>query len=1186
MARFSSIEHAPAETRRILRDRMQRFLGAETSHLRRISDEGLLADETVLALLEAVEVTFAADWTCMLEAYQAAQSSEEEQPTLQSLVARGWARVVWDRVQIAHEANRALRSTDNPGMDAFKRILKDRFAVRSGLVRDVALEGEIASLAKQLEAGELTIDGLKCRSPSWVAARLWDQALAPDSPKDDRIKLRIWRDKWNALGSPPIVPSHCWGEVELTRFHEAAFAILENEPALEGWRESRARWMRELAVAHDQNPEDYQNFLTAPPETLVERAVWMEGPSVERVAQDSWDSSSSLLGLVRLLVADIEAAPFSAAPNPLAARLFHLLQSRPDVFFNFLFSIRWHARLVADLVMYPPTCALACYMISQWQGTSGAYDRDLLSQSDLHDKSAAFEDAVSILSWWLDKGLAQPSETASLLAALHRHSKPGFIDDLSGQEGIRTALHDVLLSTSTSTLAEMVACLCPGNEPVDPGSRLAAALELVAAGGLASYVDPGQVIASYVGAISASHFSLSVHRLGLAESAALFEVAQRDPGLHEKFLFPIDVQARLKTVDEPNANSFIIESDLARSIRAHVRVLCRLTAKRGTALPDDIHEALVKYVRSGALSHKEKGKLSAFAPRHEASMGSTRDRPIAKDLAAALKALSGERRQKLLAAILETDEPMVLAQLLPIAPWESRGEIDRRISTLSPTDAGVTYSLPEVQSRIDELLSAGAVSAAAKFIEEEQRLQTLGRVQGREITRFRSELRLLFAKREWDKILSTQLPADLNSMEKQAAGEILEFHKGLALISQPGAPGPAAAETIFEALYRRHPRVGTYNVNRLAARIATLLGGNLFSRLDGEAAREGRKILVETRGLIASPANLTQPDQQVLHANHAILNLALDLPEDALAALSSPMLGYADERMQVYRAVALARLGHPRQAMSALKTAEDDFGKTELLQAAWAQIQEGKPFAGNVRILTNDDPVVRVREGYRDLHLLDPIQQAAVVHLGNDPFSEFVIEQVRGAAASIIALVPMMEVAGLDSCEDSITAVIRELLLSRLGFLRWSVPDQSKGGYSPKGNPGERDLMIMRDTTVLAVIEAVICSSPAHWQTVQANLSGHFQKLVGYATCRLFFHVTYVSGQAVQAVIDRLKQLAADDAPVGFSYTGSTEISPTDSRPYGFIAHYKIAEGEIKVVFLALDVGQEKQMAAAAGAAR
>ena len=220
------------------------------------------------------------------------------------------------------------------------------------------------------------------------------------------------------------------------------------------------------------------------------------------------------------------------------------------------------------------------------------------------------------------------------------------------------------------------------------------------------------------------------------------------------------------------------------------------------------------------------------------------------------------------------------------------------------------------------------------------------------------------------------------------------------------------------------------------------------------------------------------------------------------------------------------------------------------------------------------------------LHLLNPIQQAAVMNLDNDPLTGFVVEQVRGATASVVALVTTMDGVKLDGCEDDVTTVIRELLLSRLDFLRWSAPDQSRGGVTPMGNPGERDLMIMRGSTILTVIEAVVCRDPIHRQSVQDNLRRHFQKLLAYGTCRLFFHLTYVYGQVVQGVIDQLKGLAANEAPNGFAFVGLTDIPLTNSRPHGFVARYDDGQGELKVVFLCLNLGQVQQRTAAAASAQ
>ena len=92
-------------------------------------------------------------------------------------------------------------------------------------------------------------------------------------------------------------------------------------------------------------------------------------------------------------------------------------------------------------------------------------------------------------------------------------------------------------------------------------------------------------------------------------------------------------------------------------------------------------------------------------------------------------------------AILETDEPMVLAQLLSFAPMRRGDRIEHRITELTPSEAGEVYSLTEAQERIEALLSAGLVDAAEQFMEVERELKTW-QPAGSEMTRLRASLRL------------------------------------------------------------------------------------------------------------------------------------------------------------------------------------------------------------------------------------------------------------------------------------------------------------------------------------------------------------------------------------------------------------------------------------------------------------
>jgi hypothetical protein len=266
-------------------------------------------------------------------------------------------------------------------------------------------------------------------------------------------------------------------------------------------------------------------------------------------------------------------------------------------------------------------------------------------------------------------------------------------------------------------------------------------------------------------------------------------------------------------------------------------------------------------------------------------------------------------------------------------------------------------------------------------------------------------------------------------------------------------------------------------------------------------------------------------------------------------------------------------MGGVAEAMAMLDQAEQVLGGTGVLHSARAHIKSGKAFLAIANVSAEDNPVPRIKIAFFDLQQMDHMRQAEVLYSPPEPFDNFVIEHVRAAAGSVTSLVPMMKTVKIDSCEDDLSALIRELLASRFQFLGWSVPDQSKGGFTAKGNPGERDLLLQKDNATLAVIEAVVCKE----SVTKQDLTSHFQKLLGYSTCRLFFHLTYAYSKNPSSILEHLRKTAEKDAPPGFKYLRREEIPLTDSRPTGFIARYAGDAYEVKVVFLLLDMGQHPQ---------
>jgi hypothetical protein len=250
---------------------------------------------------------------------------------------------------------------------------------------------------------------------------------------------------------------------------------------------------------------------------------------------------------------------------------------------------------------------------------------------------------------------------------------------------------------------------------------------------------------------------------------------------------------------------------------------------------------MTKTVRVGAVKHDEKGRVGAFAARFEtAPYRGQRDRPIAADLAAALTTLAGQGREELLAAILDIDEPIVLARLVALASQEAQTRIEARLDGLTPSDPAAIRSLHEAMARIEALLTAGRADAAAKFIEEERGLKTLGRVAGRELTQFRDDLHLKWWCKDWSGIAEAEPAPEFSGQTREAALDLVNFFKGLAVLGDSGS-NPEGAENFFGDLHR-------YAVNLFAAQISRLLGADGFAELHGSALNRGRQILRSRAG--------------------------------------------------------------------------------------------------------------------------------------------------------------------------------------------------------------------------------------------------------------------------------------------------------------------------------------------------
>lgn len=123
MTRFSSFEHVPSETRRILRERFASKLRSVQHRQLFHPDLDVRPDEIVLKLLADLKISNNSDWSTAEATYANASPTAGEPPNLQALVDLGWSRRIWGRAEVGRDLRMAVGQESTGGMNAFKLLL-------------------------------------------------------------------------------------------------------------------------------------------------------------------------------------------------------------------------------------------------------------------------------------------------------------------------------------------------------------------------------------------------------------------------------------------------------------------------------------------------------------------------------------------------------------------------------------------------------------------------------------------------------------------------------------------------------------------------------------------------------------------------------------------------------------------------------------------------------------------------------------------------------------------------------------------------------------------------------------------------------------------------------------------------------------------------------------------------------
>lgn len=1175
MERLTSLAYAPVETRRLLRQRLPAALpGAR--YLSVPETEGVIDDADYLAFMLGLQIDFDNEVGTAKAAYDGAVAKPAGELTFEEVTGEGWVRIVWGRVSADMEVAKRAKDDARPGLAA---LMAQRHGRRYVVSDNVRSRPNVAALVEASErAGRLPAD-IGCLTPSWVAARLWE---GRDHAAPSVVALRKWADLWTAMRQPDVVPARDWRQSDAKVFRAAALDVLEFGAGLPDWDQARERVVRETTIISGMSRAEAEARLPLVPPTLVDRVAWFDHPLLERSLTEVHLGSADVAGLLRALLRDVEDAELSPVPNRLAEVLVPIVAQRPDLMFGLVHRARNHSLLLVDLLFLPETSALACLFVAQSEPVLGAWERGLVARDARLGKASAFADASAVLCHLLAKGSVPPEEVAALLEWLHSDPRGHDQAGVGSPSSLATALESDLARQQPDVLEGIVQAFLARLRTAKAGSSaLTATLASIDVASAADALDAGSVVKAYLREIDDPPWTSSSRRMSRTAAATLARLAARlPPEEAQRFLHPIDVRQRLaNAVDE---NPYIVADTIARALRMHVSILSRAIAGLNGAAPAELVAALASALRTGALTHREKGRVSIFSPRLEgAGMRGVDEKSLATDIGGALAALGPDDRKIVMAALVETDEPSILAELALVVPPELRKVLEGRANALTPETAGDIHSLPEAQARIDKLLTAGMPVAAEQFMEAEVVLKTFGTPPGREVARLQARLRLALLKEDWVGIASIEAPGDLSPPDAQRAAATIAFHRAVAELRKPNGDVAAAAAT-FGRLAAKRPDVLTYAVNHVAARVDMLMRGDSFAVLTGSELDVGRAILSEAERL----ANRVQDkrDADILTCNRAVLELATGRPDTALASLATVTAEGLGERRAAFSALALHRSGRIAEAKATLAAAKNGFGAASLVEAVERHLKTGAGFMSAAPTSLDEDSSMRVRLAMADFLRMDPDLQARA--LGGDlgSLEALIIGHVRDAGASVVGMTPVLRTITETAKEDDVTAFVQHLLTARVAHLGWHVSDQSRGGVTAKGNLGERDLVICKGASTLAVVEAVVIDRPAHTAWSTDELTSHFQKLLAYSTCKLFFHLTYSRIANPGALLKVLDERMRTHGPAGFQFERADKIPFTDSRPIGRIARYRGEFGEVSVVFLILDLGQHIQKGAAVAA--
>lgn len=1190
---------APLKVRLELRQMFDRWL-SRSRHLRPILGPDEMVDElSLLDLCQHYRLEYPGGAEDVAKIWdESEQRIADDGPTFDDLARSRWVFFDGGRWIVQSTPSGAFSHITYPSPST-KTFLTGLGKARLVAKTDTPPPGAQALAARISDENWLDRQ-IPTRDADWLAGRLWErlcpksrpraadnsdnamQAATPvlseaNAPSElleaeagavDRAFLEwsAWCDVLGGAGRWDIG----WGPIEMRYCREAAHRALDRQTLWGDWNNDAARYAEVLEKTF-AIPQDRLRYVRtprkAPPRTLVSRADWLKRPEIEHLMMER--RGASTVGFAfGLLCSELENTGSGPSITAAAATVMSFTADHPMALQQFLFRVDAVPALLVDMLMHQSAACLAAKVAIEWRPESGA-DSDRNVSREAQTKAFVVQDALSLLAYHLDKGTLDLEECASLITWCYAGGAGSRRAVADSRRPIGRLLLEMVAREKEQLQSAVLQHLVDQAAYEDnlPRARFAGVLDGLGCLPNAPGADAAPIVALYSKFARDLHLEWSDASSLSAELAArlvatAFAQAASD---RDALLVPFDSAKLLREAPDDERPS--LSSSIAKTLRGHVRLLARAVAgwPEG-AVPTELCVALQVLISHSVIEHAEKGRVGALTDRYSPSrfLGREEGSP-AQDLTAAWRRLDGSHQEAMLQALARSDDPVLLAELCQHLPAAAKPGIQARLRQLKPGEASTLWTWPELQHRIESLLVAGEYGLAREHLDEAQ--QDLDRAPPQfRLGLFGLELRLLLKENNWTALDGAVVPSPLDVATTRQAQDQLDFYRATSQLLRPNGNLPGA-RVVLQRLAARPGAASAYKENIFAVAIQQLLGPTLHP-LIGAKKVTGESLLAEINAAVAVDEKLARSN---LLANRALLLLALQRPEDALESVATRRQETRSPDLELIAVLAKSEMGLRGEAMAILDAAITEFGTDDRLIAVKNDLQAGEAMPSVASASVAVDPISSIRAALQQLTELPPSHVGDVLGPPGRGVRGYLVRQVSRAVAALQHMAAMLRDRKNPEdearFENDLNTAVREVLGASLAVAKWDVGDQSLGGATLNGNPGERDAVIRVSGQEIAIYEALVCSGLDRSYTKK-----HFDKLLSYGVCDIYFHVTYSYAETLKPLLDYVRQMLEHEVPPGLTYLDCKILELPDYETSGYIATYRADHREVAVVFFIADL--------------